>query len=119
MEIQNNPKDKSFRTKYNRTVWTDDGLVIKNLKKKLDMQNKELKEENLPITVESGGNVGIGTTTPSHQIEIHCPCGNKSFIDTNFIIDIGEIKFICKECGKYFHIPNQTKWLELNLKEKL
>lgn len=51
-------------------------------------------------------NLGIGTTEPNHQIAIECKCGNKSYVDTNFEINIiGMIQFKCKECGKISDAP--------------
>ena len=60
-----------------------------------------MDKEDLKIVNKLKNKIGIGITTPEHQINIECKCGNKSYINTNFQINvIGMIQFECNECGK-------------------
>jgi len=52
------------------------------------------------------GNIGIDTTSPKHTIEVKCLCGNTSFLDVTFNINIFFIYMKCMKCGKIIAIPN-------------
>ncbi len=51
--------------------------------------------------MEENDKFKIEDDLPMNQINIKCPCGNKSNIDTEFEINIvGMLEFKCKKCGE-------------------